>query len=101
MPKITITHNTGNVPVIAGNAQRTVLILQNNTPVNVRYRLTGAVTLSEPESTGLLLAAAPEEGKPGGSLILTGALAQKPVYALHEGSGEAVVKLDAEGDAGL
>jgi hypothetical protein len=101
MPKITITHNAGNVPVIAGNAQRTVLLLQNNTPVNVRYRLFGAVSLAEEESTGLLLAAAPEDGMPGGSLILTGALAQKPVYALHAGAAEAVVKLDAEGDVGL
>lgn len=101
MPKITITHTTGNIPVIAGNANRTMLLLQNNTPFNVRYRLFGAVTLSEPESTGLLLAAAPEEGMPGGSLILTGALAQRPVYALHEGSAEAVVKLDAEGNTGV
>lgn len=101
MPKVTITHNTGDAPVIAGNAQRTVLFIQNNTLLNVRYRLFAGVSLSDEAKAGLLLAAAPEAGNPGGSVILTGALAQRPVYAIHTGTGEDVVKLDVEGDAGL
>jgi len=101
MPKITITHNAGAAPVLAGNAQRTFLFLQNNTLFDVFYRMTGEVSLVDDAKAGLLLAKAPSAGQPGGSVILTGAIAQKPIYALHSGGGSDTVKLDAEGDAGL
>lgn len=99
MPKVTITHNAGSTPVVTGNAQRTVLVLQNNTLFDVRYRLYGAVSLDVDAQAGLLLARAPEAGKPGGQVMLTGAAAQRPVYALHTGGSGDSVKLDVEADA--
>lgn len=99
MPKVTVTHNLGDTPAIAANSQRTVLVIQNNTTFNVRYRHFGGVSLSDETKGGLLLAAAPEAGKPGGSLMLFGALAQRAFYALHTGVGADVVQLDVEADA--
>lgn len=98
MPKVTITHNQGETPVIPGNAQRTILLLQNNTTKNVFYRLYGGVSLSDESKAGLLIAAAPEAGKPGGSMTITGKLAQRPLYAIHSGTGGDVVKIDVESD---
>lgn len=99
MPKVTITHNAGDAPVIPASAQRTTLFIQNNTLKNVRVRFFGGVSLNDETKTGLLLAAASAEGQPGGSTVLTGAAAQRPLYALHEGESGDVVKLDIESDA--
>lgn len=83
MPQAPVSHDDGTTPVIVGNNGRDYLILQNNTDTDIRYRLEGAVSLSDGTKSGLLL-----RGN-GGTINLSGPLAKNNVYAVHgAGAGE-------------
>jgi hypothetical protein len=91
MPAVNITTN-GATPVIMANAQRTVLMVQNNGPHDARYRFFGQVAANDPAKAGLLLKAN------GGSVILTGAGASRALFAITLAqTGQA--QLDYESDA--
>jgi hypothetical protein len=93
MPVLSITHDQGAAPVLAPSNQRTLLVLQNNSGRDMRYRMFGEVSLSDPAKRGLLLRAN------GGSITLSGALAARPLYAVH-GAGAGITEtLDYEADA--
>ena len=69
--------------MITGNPSRRILMLQNNSSSNFRYRIFGEVSLSDANKSGLMLHAN------GGSVTLTGPAAQKAIYAVHgAGAGE-------------
>lgn len=92
MPAVTITHNQGDAPVIPAAEERTVLIVQNNSPRDMRYRHFGPVSLTDASKRGLLLKAA------GGVNILTGPVARRALYCVH-GAGEGITEqLDYEAD---
>ncbi len=77
MPAVTVATNQGNVPIIAAKPTRTVLVLQNNhATAVVRFRLYGAVSLTESALSGLIIQ------PKGGSVTITGPAAQMPLYAI-------------------
>lgn len=88
MPQATSAAN-GAVPVIAANAARTELILQNNSGKDVRVRIYGPVSLVTPGQSGLLLRA------DGGFLSLQGADAQRPIYAHTADSSTVILDYDS------
>jgi hypothetical protein len=89
MPQANVSSN-GSVPVIAGSAGRTSLVCQNNGSVDVRLRVFGPVSLTDPARSGLLLRAG------GGFLQLQGTDAQRAVYALSADGSAVVIDYDSD-----
>lgn len=92
MPQAQVTHDSGSTPVITGSPARRILMLQNNSTGDFRYRIFGEVSLSDASKSGLVLKAE------GGSVTLTGPAAQKAIYAVH-GAGAGLIRVldyDAE-----
>lgn len=77
------------MPRIAASPTRTFLMVQNNSGVDVRFRLFGEVSTSDPTKSGIKLAA------DGGFVAVSGAEAALPFYAVHSASGE-TINLDYE-----
>lgn len=81
MPQLNVLSSSGSTALLAANALRTSLFIQNNSPVDIRFRLFGPVSIGTAAQAGLVLRAN------GGFLNLSGSDAGLGFWATHDQAG--------------